>query len=168
MLFDPAEHEPLRGGAWDPGAAEAAVERIVRAAEASFTPGHWWPVHPRDVEPGDADVASTTLYFGAAGVVWALQRLGGAAPPLDGLLEANRAWLDANGYAEGDRASYLMGDTPILILAGDHDAVAALVAANREHPARELMWGAPGTMLAALRVADGDRFRDSAATLWSQ
>ena len=26
----------------------------------------------------------------------------------------------------------------------------ALIAANREHPTRELMWGAPGTLLAAV------------------
>jgi hypothetical protein len=54
-------------------------------------------------------------------------------------------------------ASYFMGDTPILMMAqGLHptaaraDALAALIEGNIDHPARELMWGAPGTLLAAL------------------
>jgi lanthionine synthetase-like protein len=57
----------------------------------------------------------------------------------------------------------------------DADRLEALVAANVEHPARELMWGAPGTMLAALflfrRTGDArwaDLFRASAGKLWSE
>ena len=53
--------------------------------------------------------------------------------------------------------------------------LAELITDNIDHPARELMWGAPGTLLAALcmyehtgdaRWADG--FRHTAAQLWSQ
>jgi len=46
---------------------------------------------------------------------------------------------------------------------------------NKNHPARELMWGSPGTLLAALfmyqRTGEpkwADLFRDTAAVLWSQ
>ena len=53
--------------------------------------------------------------------------------------------------------------------------LAALIGGNIDHPARELMWGAPGTLLAAqfLHERTGDErfaelFRASAAKLWSQ
>jgi hypothetical protein len=188
VLFDPARHEPLRAGAWDPERALALIERIVHDTEAHFSPQTWWPLHPRDFEPGDAEgVASTTLHFGAAGVVWALDRLRrlGAVrvsfEPPDTLLADNREWLAANGYAD-ETAAYLMGDTPIELMAFRHgptaaraDRLAELIAGNREHPSRELMWGAPGTMLAGLFLWEqtGDArwaelFRASAATLWSQ
>jgi hypothetical protein len=185
VLFDRASHEPLRAGAWDPERAVALIERIVRDTEEHFSPGAWWPLHPRDVEPGDAEgVASTTFHFGAAGVVWALDHLrrGAAAQlPLDALLADNREWLRANDYA-GDTAAYLVGDTPIELMAFRReptavraDRLAELIAGNREHPARELMWGAPGTMLAALFLWEqtGDArwaslYRESAATLWAQ
>ena len=75
-----------------------------------------------------------------------------------------------------------MGDTPIELLAfGDRpdaeraDRLAALIAGNLEHPAGELMWGSPGTLLATLflheRTCDTrweDLLRRTAAKLWSQ
>jgi hypothetical protein len=191
MLYDPARHEPLGTADWDAGRARGAIERIVRDTEAHFSAQAWWPVHPRDVEPGDAEgVPSTTLYFGAAGVVWALDRLrtAGAAElagdplsRLDALLEDNRAWLGANGHAD-ESASYLLGDTPIEMMAfgrapsGERaERLAALISGNRHNVARELLWGAGGTILAALhlhaRTGDArwaELFRESAATLWSQ
>ena len=48
----------------------------MRDTEAQGGPGRWWPAHPRDVEPGDdTRVPSTSLYFGAAGMAWALRYL---------------------------------------------------------------------------------------------
>ena len=54
-------------------------------------------------------------------------------------------------------------------------ALDALIAGNIEHPARELMWGSPGTLLAALFLYErtgerrwADLFRSTAGTLWSQ
>ena len=175
MLFEPERHERLSGAAWDAGRARAAIDEIVRDTHAHLDPRMWWPVHPRDVEPGDADVPSTTLHFGATGVIWALERLGAPVhADLGALLEDNRTWLRANGY-EHDTAAYLMGDTPIELLARNDERLAELIAANREHPARELMWGSPGTMLAALfqhertgRQRWADLFRQTAATLWAQ
>jgi hypothetical protein len=175
-LHDPDAHEPLRAAEWDPARAREAIARIVEDTSARFSPAAWWPVHPRDVEQDDADVPSTTFYYGAAGVIWALDQLGVALEAdLGALLEANAEWLRANDFA-GERASYLMGDTPILLLAGGHgDRLAELIAGNRDHPSRELMWGAPGTLLAALFLHErdgGERwaqlFRDGAALLWSQ
>ncbi|WP_374509773.1 LanC-like protein [Niveibacterium sp.] len=190
MLYDLTRHEALRSIAWDASRAHAAIDEIVRDAESHFTPGRYWPLHPRDLAPGDdPNLPSTTLYFGACGVIWALHYLQarGAArlerdylDTLEALREHNRAWLAS--IQNQDFAAYLMGDTPIRMLAygatrseTDAQALADLIDGNREHPSRELMWGAPGTLLAALCLLEltGDerwaaRFRDTAAVLWSQ
>jgi hypothetical protein len=99
---------------------------------------------------------------------------------LDKLLLRNRALL--GGDYERDKASFLIGDTPIQMMAFDQDdaenhdsALDALISGNVEHPARELMLGAPGTMLAALFLYErtgkerwADQFRLNASRLWSQ
>jgi hypothetical protein len=191
MLYDPARHETLQAIAWDEARVRAAIEHIVRDTEARYSPDRYWPLHPRDVN-GDEDPTqpATGLYYGACGVIWALHYLQSAGTAklsrrygneLAALLLRNRTMLQAFGDV-GEEASYLMGDTPILMLAqGDEptaaraDALAALIKGNLDHPARELMWGSPGTLLAALFLhqRSGDArwatlFRDTAAKLWSQ
>ncbi len=163
MLHDPARHEGLATVAWDESRVRATIARIVDGTVAAFSPATLWPIHPRDLEPGDDPVAPITgLYDGAAGVAWALDYLravGAAAcpsfaPHLDLLRERNRASLAARS---GDNAgSYLMGDLPLEMMAFGHaptaarvERIAALIGANIDHPARELMWGSPGSLLAA-------------------
>ena len=193
MLHDPARHEPLQPLAWDEQRAREAIVRIVRDCERSHVEHGQWPLHPRDVETGDDPaVPATPLYHGAAGVIWALHYLDAVGAvrsslPLDALVaewqERNRRWLAATMPAD-ESASYLMGDTPFLLMRqgasprDEHaDRLAALIEGNLDHPARELMWGAPGTMLAALflheRFGAADArwaalFRRSAQRLWSQ
>jgi hypothetical protein len=193
MLHDPTRHETLQAIAWDEGRARNMIERIVRDTEAHFSPAGFWPLHPRDVDAGeDPNQPAMSLYYGACGVEWALQHLQalgavkrsrsciGDAAAIDSLLERNRACLQA--WGSQDFASYLAGDTPIHLLAFGReptaesaDVLAALIAGNIDHPARELMWGAPGTLLAALFLHQhtGEArwaalFRESAAKLWSQ
>lgn len=190
MLHCPERHEALTPLAWDESTARDAIEHIVRDAERRFSEDAYWPMHPKDIEPGDdPSQPALPLYFGAAGVIWALHYLHavGAArgsrrydEHLDTLLLRNRAWLAS---MPGDEtAAFLMGDTPILLMAqGEQpteeraDRLAALLEGNLDHPARELMWGSPGTMLAASflheRFGDArwaDLFRRTAARLWSQ
>ena len=122
MLYDPERHEPLRPGAWDEARAQAMIEQIVRNTEAWFSPETHWPFHSRDADGGKTEPAYA-LYFGASGVVWALHYLQAVGaielkrsyedyvqslPPL------NRAWLASFGST--DFASYMMGDTGILLL----------------------------------------------------
>jgi hypothetical protein len=193
MLYDPDRHEPLtpsdRDG-WDAARARACIATIVRETEARFTPGHGWPPHPLDFEPGDdPNAANPTLYGGSCGVLWALHYLQaqGAAElerdwPLDTawLLRSTREWLKDD--ADRECASYLLGETPIRLLeyaqtgnAAVADRLAELIEGNMEHPARELMWGSPGTLLAALFMHQrtgqerfADLFRRTATVLWSQ
>jgi len=190
MLFDPTRHEALQPLAWDEVTCLAAIQAIVDDTERHFSPERYWPPHPNDIEPGeDLSVPGTSLYFGACGVIWALQHLqamGAArlsrdpADALDTLLERSHAWLAAGDSR--DFASYLMGDLPILLLgqgraptAERAGRLAALIEGNLDHPSRELMWGAPGTMLAASFLHDLDAdprwselLRRCAERLWSQ
>jgi hypothetical protein len=192
-LHEPARHEPLGAVAWDAPRAHAAIEWIVRDTVARFSARSWWPVHPDDRDPGDdADLPSTTLYFGATGVLWALRyleavgavaRTGLAAKAdLRALRDANRATLASWGHAD-DLGSWLMGELPIAMMAA-HDepdgemaaSLPGLVERTLHHPARELMWGAPGALLAASFLHErnlGDdrwaaRFRRIAAQLRSE
>ncbi len=164
MLFDPARHERLVESAWDPRRAQAAINWIVRETEATFTADRYWPPHPKDLDPGDdpAQIA-TSLYVGAAGVIWALRYLHAcgaaaeAAAPvvdLDLLRRRNRDRLRSAGSR--NFGSYLMGDLPIELMAwadapaeGAADRLAGLIEGSIDHPARELMWGSPGSLLAA-------------------
>lgn len=188
MLHDPARHEALRAPPWDDARARDAIERIVRDTESRFSPETYWPMHPLDVDPSDDPAAiPTPLYFGATGVMWALrylQAVGAAALARDPipdealLLARNRDWLAKSG----PRASYLMGDTPIQLMrygrratAEGADELAALIEGHVDDPTLELMWGSPGTLLAALFLHErtGDPrwaalFRQTAAMLWSR
>jgi Lanthionine synthetase C-like protein len=190
MLFDPTRHEALQPIAWDPARVRAGIEGIVRDTEAQATLKGWWPPHPRDLEPADdSSVPYTPLYHGALGVCWALhhlQDLGAATAQhsyLDRageLLALNRAML--GDQAEAERASLFMGETPFRLWtfgarpdAVTADRLAELIAGNIDHPARELMWGAPGTLLAALFLHErtgqarwAELFRTTAQRLWSQ
>jgi hypothetical protein len=166
MLHDPARHEALAPIAWDEARVRATIARIVDETVAAFSPDALWPVHPRDLEPADDPHApATCLYYGAAGVIWALDYLrsaGVASTPsfaqhLPAIQQRNRAWL---AQVPGDNAgSWLAGDLPFEMMAWGQapsaeraDTIAALIEDNIEHPARELMWGSPGSMLGALEM----------------
>ena len=176
MLYDPARHEPLADIAWDEGRARDAIVHIVRRTEAAFSPQTGWPMHPRDVAGSD-DAPAYPLYHGASGVIWALTHLASSGDAtlerdyrafVDPLIPRNRQWL--RSFDCTFDASYLMGETGILLL--DHalngasataDRLAALIESNLDNPTRELMWGSPGTMLAALFLHERtqeERFSD--------
>src|SRR4051812_211973 len=74
MLFDPRAHEAVTDRAWSAAAAEAEIRAIARDADAALADEAWWPWHPLDAEPGDPEIVHG-VYLGAAGVLWALQRL---------------------------------------------------------------------------------------------
>lgn len=161
MIYSRDRHEPLTAAAWDGGRARSAIEQIVRLTEAGCSAQGLWQSHPLDSNKADP---AYMLYAGSCGVIWALRYLEtqGAArrvnnyrPHVPGLLDPNRKDMGDAGVSPF--ASYLMGDTSILMLdywldPADEtaDAVAGLVRANLDHPSRELMWGSPGTLLAAL------------------
>ena len=175
-LYDRARHAPIGAEPWSPAAARAAIGEIVADAEAAFDPDRYWPAHPLDDYVPDG---ATSLYFGAAGMVWGLdhlRRAGVATPRVDflatlpGLLDRNRAEVSALTKAFGlppEGASWLFGEPPILLMmmragAPVADALAARIAGAAGLPVLELMWGAPGAMLACVFAHDltgEDRWR---------
>lgn len=165
-LFEPARHEPLTTARWSEGAARAAIERIVDDALATFTPEGLWPAHPLD-EPDTPAQRRAMLYFGAGGIIWALEHLRRAGA-IDGafdfhatvasLVERNRALIDTWDDARG---SYPMGDTGLLLLQwqSTHDAAVAdalfvTVEANLHHKTLESLWGSSGSLLASVHMAE--------------
>ena len=50
----------------------------------------------------------------------------------------------------------------------DRERLRELIRANRSHPTWELLWGSPGTMLAARALGLEDEWRESAELLWAQ
>ena len=73
-LFEPARHETLIEAPWSESAARAAIERIVADAHGAYLGEDGiWPIHPMDVSPERPDPMKN-LYYGAAGVIWALER----------------------------------------------------------------------------------------------
>jgi lantibiotic modifying enzyme len=164
-MYEEARHEPLTEAEWNPELAHAAIDRIVRDTQTHFDAQKLWPIHPLDKFSVEQTEPFRMLYFGAAGVIWALDYLRGAGTTaiqrdykntLIELAAKNRADMQLHAP---HTYSYLMGDvgiqlvqwrlTPSGVLA---DQIFQAVEANVANPARELMWGAPGTMLAALTM----------------
>jgi hypothetical protein len=130
------------------GGAHVTVEEIVADAEAAVADGVW-PAHPADGEVTHDE--ALTLYLGAAGMLWALRRLGSS-------LELELGELD------DPSPSLLVGQTGVLAVTRADDAqLQKLVDANERNPTWELLWGSPGTILAA--KAAGLEWRRSAELL---
>jgi lantibiotic modifying enzyme len=184
-LIEPDRHEGLSALRWDEGAARRAIEAIARDCEDRFSPTELWPPHPLDTEDEPVAAPFTMLYMGAAGVIWALDclaRRGFArgtdrfAPTLAALEALNLRQIEPWGQGV---ESYLMGRSGVLLTyyrvrpsREVADRLAQSVAANTEHPSRELLWGAPGTMHAALAMHEwtgeerwAELFRSSARAL---
>jgi hypothetical protein len=165
-VYEPSRHLPLSPAPWDPAAARAAIAEIVADAHARFSPERFWPAHPLDEHTREG---ATTIYLGAAGAIWALDHLARAGvaparrdfrPLIPALLERNRAEY-ASFRAYPEHASLLMGDVGVLLLAmrlspekAAADTLYGRAEASLGLPALELMWGMPGTMLAALFMSE--------------
>lgn len=165
-MFDPARHRPASSAPWDEAEAREEIQKIASDAAANYSPDRLWAAHPLDEGLGDG---TTSLYLGAAGVIWALdylKREGAATHDLDFsaslpcLLEQNRAEYKASAGLfgmEDQRASWLFGDLPILLMmirartsAGAADELHQRIGENLSLPSLELMWGDAGAMLACV------------------
>jgi hypothetical protein len=155
-LYEPERHEPLTTTPWDERRARAGIDEIVAATLAARLPGGLWRVHPDDADDEDEFVEPTTLWIGASGVVWALAELGADAD-LAGLAELTVArYLDHPDFGAEYARGLWMGESGVRLVAlraTGAEAHAArlleLVRANAAHRSNEIMWGSPGTMIAA-------------------
>lgn len=165
-LFDRARHDALTVTPWREAAALSEIRRIAEAAVAAFDPATGWRCHPLD-EPATPDERHHSLYMGSAGVIWALEhlaRVGAIERRIDfsnfvaGLVERNRRTMPD---APHGHASFLLADAGLLLLqwTSTHDDGVAqrlhdTVAGNLSNPVREALWGSPGTVLAAIHMAE--------------
>ena len=186
MLYESARHESLASTAWSDDAAADAIARIAEDAVARFDPDALWPTHPMD-EPKDAD-PYCMLYFGAAGVIYALRRLCATGAPIATrsfeptvatLLERNR--VRTRTWDE-DVPSLLFGDVGILLLQWQvapsgaiADAIFGAVERNLRNPTLEQLWGSPGTLPAAIHMFErtgerrwSDLLTRGVTILWEQ
>lgn len=166
MLYHAEDFEPLVDEPWDEARVQKAIRAIVADTDAAFDPDRFWPAHEWDA--WEATAPLTDLYGGAAGVVWALDvlgRRGHAETALDLPAAAIRAleqWR-AEPLVERETplptpsaSSLLLGETGVLVVAwrlapSDDlaDALLTRVRDNVDNEAEELLWGSPGTLLAA-------------------
>jgi lanthionine synthetase-like protein len=111
---------------------ESRIAEIVADAEAAFD-GERWPAHPLDDEVTESE--ARTLYLGAAGMAWALRRLGST--------------LDVPLEPIGAGPSLFVGDTGILLVSRANDErLQQLIDENARNQVWDLIWGAPGTIVA--------------------
>jgi hypothetical protein len=162
-LFDPTEHEPLTAARWDEQRVRQAVDRIISRTVEAYEPGRFWPRSPLD-EYGLGVERDRSLWVGAAGVLWALNRLGAGMGEC-GLEQAYRDRPDVPGSP-----GLMTGEAGVLLVswrlqptAAKEDRLFELVSGNVQNPSHELFDGAPGTMLAALHL-----YEATAASRWRE
>jgi lantibiotic modifying enzyme len=166
MLYRPEAFERLTDEGWDEARVRSAVAAIVSDADDAFDVESLWPANEWDAWKSATPLKS--LYVGAAGVLWALdalRRRGYAETRIDLAAAALRAlelWR-AEGEIGGSvelpsppESSLLSGESGILLVgwrltpsAELADTLLERVRANVANEADELMWGSPGTLLAA-------------------
>jgi hypothetical protein len=183
MLFTPEAHERLTEDRWEPGRVHAAIREIVEDAEEAFDGG--WPTHPQDSDnDAEAERRFRTVYMGGAGVVQALDSL-----QRRGLVELRANYVPyleqpyEPDFPDADHERSLwMGEMGIRLTLQrlspsreNADRLHELIGANTQDERRELMWGSPGTMLAAAAMHELtgearwlDLWHESAAWLCSE
>ena len=190
MLYRAEAFEPLSPAPWREGRVRDAIAEIVADADETFDEDALWPADEWD--GWHTPLPLKSLYVGATGVIWALWALGerGYASSRLELERAARRTLELRrerpDLMQGvelpapAEASLLDGESGILAVlslcwnntSSFADELHTLVLANRDNPADGLMWGAPGTMLAARALLDAtgeerwaDAWRESADAL---
>ena len=172
MLYRPEDFEPLTDEPWDAERIRAGIREIVDDTDAALRgPKLLWPAERWDRWRATSPLKD--MYCGAAGVLWALADLrerGHADTSLNlgdlalRVLERHRARPDLlkwENLPEPRDSSLLSGETGILLtafrLAPSFDLADALhrrVRENIDNEADEIMWGSPGTLIAARRMLD--------------
>jgi hypothetical protein len=180
VLYDPAAFEPLTDQPWDEARVRDRIAAIVGDADTAFDPGKLWPAHEWD--GWQAALPLKNLYVGAAGVVFALddlRRRGLAETKLDLpaiAIDALERWRAEPDYVAGEvlpeppESGLLTGEVGILLVAcrlghPPEDDLRSRIRVNLANEAEDLMWGTPGTLIAAVAMGWDDLARESADAL---
>ncbi|HEU5214247.1 MAG TPA: lanthionine synthetase LanC family protein [Gaiellaceae bacterium] len=183
MLYDPAAFEPLTDEPWDEVRVRDAVAALVADVDAAFDPDSLWPAHEWD--GWQAALPLKNLYTGAAGVVFALDELRRRGLAETALylpavaLRALEFWraepdfIASEILPEPPESALLTGETGILLVACRlghplEDDLRARIRGNVANEAEDVMWGTPGTLVAAVAMDWDDLARESAEALASR
>jgi hypothetical protein len=193
MLFKPEAFERLTDEPWNEDRVRKAIREIVADTDAALRgPKLLWRADDWDGWHGTSPMKN--LYVGAAGVLWALDELrrrGHAESTLDladlalrtvELFRVKPDLLKGMTLPTPRESSLLEGETGILLVAcrlapsiGLADELHARVRANVTNEAEEVMWGTPGTLIAARAMLEWtgerrwrDAWHESADALWSR
>jgi hypothetical protein len=167
VLHAPEEFEPLLDEPWDDEAVRAAIRALAADADAAYDRDRLWPANEWDAWGSSPPLKA--LYCGAAGVIWALDALsrgGHVEPGIDLAAAAERTldlWPGAPDLDDAEielpstrESSLLSGETGLLLVAWRlarradlADRLLRRVRENRDNEFEELMWGSPGTLIAA-------------------
>jgi lantibiotic modifying enzyme len=167
VLYQPEGFEPLTSEPWVEEDIGEAIRAIVADTDAAFDVDSLWPANEWDA--WQMPVPLTELYCGAAGVIWALGSLGrrGHAESRIDLAKAALRTLEhwreepdgMGGMIElppEHEAALLAGESGILTVAWQlepdsllADRLHVRVRENLSNETNEVMWGIPGTLLAA-------------------
>jgi hypothetical protein len=172
-LFDPEAHEALSETRWDEARVRDGIAAIVADAAGAVDEGVW-PQHPLDGWP-ESQPAPTTIYMGSAGMVWALHTLGSSLDLGTITARALERYRERPDFEEGDVPSLLMGESGLLLVArlvgapvADDARLLERIRENVANESWELMWGSPGTMLAARELGAEEAWHESAERLWAE
>jgi Lanthionine synthetase C-like protein len=170
VLYRPDWHEPLTERAWDDAWVRDAISTLAAEAVQTFDPATFWPAH--DWDAWGSALPLTDVFCGAAGVVWALARLGAdfdaaaaagrvherfCARPTP-MRDAPAQWRSSllNGATGVAFVRHALAPSPEL-----HALLLELIHANLGNETNELMWGVPGTLLVARALGAADAVRES-------
>jgi len=192
VLFRPGAFEPLTDERWNADRVRQAICEIVADTDSALRGQKlFWLAD--DWDRWQATSPMKNLFVGTAGVLWALDELrrpGHAETGLDlaelslANVELFRARPDFMKIKlpEPRESSLLCGETGILLVAWRlapsaelADILLERVRANVSNEAEEVMWGTPGTLIAARAMLEwtGDErwreaWQESADALWSR
>jgi len=182
VLYRAEAFEPLTDAPWDEERVREGIREIVAETDAALRgPKLLWRADPWD--SWHATSPMKNLYVGAAGVLFALdvlRRRGHAETTLDlgdlALRNLER-FRERPDFIKGMRlpepaeSSLLCGEAGILLVAWRlapsaplADDLHAAVRANVTNDVDEVMWGSPGTLLAARAMLDAtgeERWREA-------
>jgi Lanthionine synthetase C-like protein len=182
MLYRPEAFEPLTHQGWDEARVRDGIAEIVADTDAALRgPKLLWRAHNWDNWHATSPLKN--LYVGAAGVLWALDQLrrrGYRETTLDlaDLALRNLArfrekpdFINVIKPPEPRNAALLTGEAGILLVAwrlapSDElaDDLFGHVRANADNEAEEVMWGSPGTLIAARAMLEwtaDERWREA-------
>jgi lantibiotic modifying enzyme len=181
VLYRPEAFEPLSDASWDDARVRDGIRRIVEDTDSAYRNRRlFWPADEWD--RWQATSPMKNLYVGTAGVLFALDELrrrGDTETRLDLAelalrnLELFRERPDFMKIKlpEPKESSLLCGETGILLVAfrlapsaGLADELHARVRANESNEVSSVMWGTPGTLLAArtmLEWTGEERWREA-------